>query len=126
MSNPDKYESIVAYSDKKKIIETFGSLVANPRSMDQEAMIRTIKTQLYNKYGAASVPMRKDRWFFYQDDVKPLWKKTTKRERRDVGISIQIECEENARNLDILEGQKYSQTTTSLSRSAKLVKQTKG
>lgn len=128
LSHPDKYESIVAYSDKNKIIETFGALIQDPAFQNREEMVKAIKTELYNKFATTSDHMRKERWFFYQEDVKPLWKKTSKKERNDVGIRIQIESEENARDLDdseVTEGEKHTRTTTSLSRSAQKVKQAK-
>lgn len=129
LSNPDKYESIVAYADKDKIIETFGSLLPKDSSRNAESVIKEIKSEIYDKYAASSDPVRKERWFFYQGDVRPLWKKTTRKARNDVGIRLQIESEENARNLDdeseVSEGETQSRTTKSLSRSAKLAERCK-
>jgi len=74
LSNPDKYESIVSYSDKSRIIKVFGYVLTDQSGLDVESKIKAIRSTLYPDYGNKAPISRKERWFFYQDDILPRWK----------------------------------------------------
>jgi len=123
LSNPDKYEIIVSEADKKKILGVFGYALDGDLSGDREEQIKRIKANLYNQYAAGANPDRKYRWFFYMDDVRPLWKeKNSKRERKESSINLQIQAEETASDL---EGEKTPSSGYTISRSSKLVRAAK-
>jgi hypothetical protein len=123
LSNPNKYEIIVSEADKEKILGVFGYALDEDLSGDREEQIKRIKANLYNQYAAGADRDRKERWFFYMDDVRPLWKnKNSKRERKESSVSLQIQAEVNASDH---EGEKHQATGYIISRSSKLVKAAK-
>lgn len=123
LSNPNKYEIIVSEADKNKIVGVFGYTLDGDASGDREEKIKRIKANLYDRHAAAADPDCKQRWFFYMDDVRPLWKdKNSRRERKESSINLQIQAEENASDV---EGEKNQATSYSISRSSKLVRAAK-
>ena len=83
LAKPDTYEAIVSENHKNRIVSVFAHVIAAEGITDREAQIRRIGEKLYESYGASSDPDSKRRWFFYMDDVKPLWiDKKSKKEQR--------------------------------------------
>jgi len=101
LSNPDRYEAIVSEGHKKKIESVFSHVIAGDHPADREQAIQMIRKKLYGSHGAAAEPYRKRRWFFYMDDVKPLWiDKKSKKEQESSSISMEINEEATASGLE--------------------------
>lgn len=123
LSNPDEFEIIVSEADKNKIVQVFGYLLEGECPLDRERSIKRIKDKLFTSHGLGADPMRKERWFFFQDDVQPLWKtKKGKGELLSSSIEIQIQAEENAGEI---EGDRTPSSGTAIKRSSRLVKEVK-
>lgn len=122
LSDPERYESIISASHRRQICAVFGHVVESP-SDDVEVLLKQIRTALYKSHGNGDEPDRKYRWFFYSNDVEPLWiDKKTKKQQRVSSAVFDVRLEEDAADL---EGNKEETTAYKIRRSAKLVKATK-
>lgn len=123
LSNPDKYESIVSENHKKRICSVFDYVLDGETIKCREEKLRRIREKLYETHGVRTDPDRKYRWFFYMDDVKPLWiGKKTKRDQQAVSVLSEIREEELAEDI---EGEKEEHTGYRIRRSGKLVLEAK-
>lgn len=122
LANPDKYECIVSYSDKDRIISVFGHVLTDSDSMDKESKIKAIRAVLYPHYGNTVSIERKERWFFYQDDIQPLWKEKSPAKCKETSIHLEIQEEENAGEP---EGERTDTKGKAIKRSSALVKKVK-
>ncbi len=122
LSNPDKYESIVSYSDKDRIVQVFGHVLTDSQDRDLETTIKAIRSEIYADYGNRSDPVRKERWFFYQDDILPLWKGKSEKQCYATSVTLEIQAEENAGEL---EGEVIEVTGRTVRRSSTLVRDAK-
>lgn len=122
LADPESYESIISASHRRRICAVFGHVVENPSS-DAEVLLKQIRSALYNSHGNGDEPDRKYRWFFYTQDVCPLWiDKKSKKEQRTSSAVFEVRNEEDAADL---EGDMEEVTGYRIRRSAKLVKATK-
>ncbi len=122
LADPERYESIISASHRKRICAVFGHVVRSP-SDDKEDLLKQIRTTLYDCCGATEDPDRKYRWFFYSKDVRPLWiDKKTKKTQQVSSAIFDVRLEEEAVDL---EGSKEEATGYRIRRSTKLVKKTK-
>ncbi len=122
LADPERYESIISGAHRRQIIEVFGHVVANPPS-DRETYLKQIRATLYDSHGRAGDPDRKYRWFFYLDDIKPLWiGKRGKKEQRVSSAILDVRAEEDAVDL---EGGKEEVKGYRIRRSAKLSQKAK-
>lgn len=120
LAKPDRYEAVVSENHKKRIVSVFAHVIEGEDIADREQKIQRIRENLYESYGAASDPDRKRRWFFYMDDVKPLWiDKKSKKDQRASSVMVEIREEESAEEL---EGERKPNSGHRLRRSGKLVK----
>lgn len=104
---------------KNRIVSVFDHVIEGEAILDRESKIRRIREKLYDSYGVSTDPDRKRRWFFYMDDVKPLWiGKKTKRDQQSSSVTVEIREEETAEEL---EGDKEAVSGFRLRRSGKLV-----
>jgi len=122
LSNPDKYESIVSYGDKDRIIRVFSHVLADSDDLAPEAKIKAIRSAIYPHYGNTAPEGYKERWFFYQEDILPLWKEKTPTKCKETSIRLEIQEEENAGEP---EGEKTDTKGKTIKRSSALVKQVK-
>lgn len=123
LAKPDRYEAIVSENHKNRIVSVFAHVIAGEVIPDRESKICRIREKLYDSYGVSTDPDRKRRWFFYMDDVKPLWiDKKTKRDQQSSSVTVEIREEEAAAEL---EGEKDAVSGFRLRRSGKLVLQAK-
>lgn len=122
LANPDKYECIVSYGDKDRIIAVFGHVLTDTDSMDTESKIKAIRAALYPQYGNMVSAERKERWFFYQDDILPRWKEKSPAKCKETSIQLDIQAEENAGEL---EGEETETSAKTIRRSSKLVNDVK-
>jgi hypothetical protein len=119
LAKPDRYEAIVSENHKNRIVSVFAHVLAGETAPDRESQIRRIREKLYDSYGVPTDPDRKRRWFFYMDDVKPLWiDKKTKRDQQASSVTVEIREEETAAEL---EGEKEAVSGFRLRRSGLLV-----
>lgn len=122
LADPERYESIISASHRRRICAVFGHVVENPSS-DVEVLLKQIRSTLYDSHGNADDPDWKYRWFFYTKDVRPLWiDKKSKKEQQVSSAVFDVRNEEDAADL---EGDKDEFTGYRIRRSAKLVKATK-
>lgn len=120
LANPNKYEVIISDADKEKILRVFGYALGGDSSGDREEKIKRIKANLFDLYTGPVEMDRKERWFFYMDSIRPLWKpKNSRREQNESSIRQQIHAEENASEP---EGDRRASTGYVITRSSKLVK----
>lgn len=122
LSAPDTFESIVSYSDKNRVVSVFGHVLTGDENLNREEQIKAIREKLYPDYGNHALPGRKERWFFYQDDILPLWKGKKPPECSAASIHLEIQAEENAEEL---EGEKVKINGKAIRRSSSLVKDVK-
>ena len=122
LSNPDKYESIVSYGDKDKIAQVFCHVLTDKEGLDLESTIKAIRSEIYADYGNRADPVRKERWFFYQDDILPLWKGKRKSQCYATSVALEVQAEENAGEL---EGEVTETAGKAGRRSSSLVKKAK-
>lgn len=119
LAKPDRYEAIVSENHKNRIVSVFAHVIAGEVIPDRESRIRRIREKLYDSYDVSTDLDRKRRWFFYMDEVKPLWiDKKTKRDQQSSSVSVEIREEETAAEL---EGEKNAVSGYRLRRSSKLV-----
>lgn len=122
LADPERFESIISASHRRRICAVFSHVVENPSS-DAEILLKQIRNTLYDSHGNGEEPDRKYRWFFYSKDVRPLWlDKKSKKEQRASSAVFDVRNEEDAADL---EGDKVEVTGYRIRRSAKLVKATK-
>lgn len=122
LADPERYESIISASHRRRICAVFGHVVENPSS-DDETLLKQIRNILYDTYGNGEEPDRKYRWFFYSKDVRPLWiDKKSKKEQWLGSAVFDVRNEEDAADI---EGGKEETKGYRILRSAKLVKFTK-
>jgi hypothetical protein len=122
LADPERYESIISASHRRRICAVFGHVVEHP-SQEPEVLLKQIRSTLYDSHGNGDDPDWKYRWFFYTKDVRPLWiDKKTKQEQRVSSAVFDVRNEEDAADL---EGDKEEVTGYRIRRSAKLVKATK-
>jgi len=120
LAKPNRYEAIVSENHKKRIVSVFAHIIAGEDIPKRERQIQRIREKLYDSYGFATEPDRKRRWFFYMDDVKPLWiGKKSKKNQRASSVTVEIREEETAEEL---EGERKEYTGHRLRRSGKLVR----
>jgi len=101
LAAPDTYEAIVSNSHKTKICAVFSNVASAEEFPCPERRIGAIRERLFNRYGAGAHPDDKRRWFFYMDDVKPLWfDKGTKTKRNISAARFEVEQEELAQDLE--------------------------
>jgi hypothetical protein len=119
LAKPDRYEAIVSENHKNRIVSVFAHVIEGEAVPDRESQIRRIREKLYDSYGVSTDPSRKRRWFFYMDDVKPLWiDKKTKRDQQASSVTVEIREEETAAEL---EGEREAVSGFRLRRSGLLV-----
>lgn len=118
LADPERYESIISASHRRRICAVFGHVVEKP-SPDTEVLLKQIRSTLFNSHGIGDDPDRKYRWFFYSKDVLPLWidKKSQKAQRVSSAV-FDVRNEEDAADL---EGNKDEINGYRIRRSAKLV-----
>lgn len=122
LAEPERYESIISDSHRKQICAVFGHVVEKPSS-DIEVLLKQIRRTLYDSHGNGENPDDKYRWFFYSNDVRPLWiDKKTMKEQRSSSAVFDVRNEEDAADF---EGHKDEVTGYRIRRSAKLVKAVK-
>lgn len=127
MADPERYESIISASHRRRICAVFGHVVENP-SADPEVHLKQIRNVLYDSYGIGEEPDRKYRWFFYSKDLRPLWiDKKTKMEQRTSSAVFDVRNEEDADDLEdgAEEGDKDEVKGFRIRRNPKLVKAVK-
>ncbi|MBI5382972.1 MAG: HNH endonuclease [Opitutae bacterium] len=128
LADPERYESIISDSHRRQIMAVFGHVVAKPDN-DPEVFLKQIRSTLYDSHGLSADPDAKYRWFFYADDLKPLWiGKHSAKEQRISSAILDVRAEEDA--LDIkdvtdLEGGKEEVKGYRVRRSSKLAQQAK-
>lgn len=127
LSDPETYEAIISSNHKDKICSVFSDVVPEDEAPCMERRIKLIRERLYDSYGAGVDPDRKHRWFFYMDDVSPLWiDKNTNTKRRLGAAKFEVDQEEKARDLNEWEEGGRQQTQGyRIIRSAKLVQAAK-
>lgn len=118
LAHPDRYEAIVSENHKTRIASVFAHVIDGENPGGREREIARIREKLYHTYGVTDDIKRKRRWFFYLDDVKPLWiDKKSKSEQRMASVSAEVLEEVTAE----LEGEREEYTGYRLRRSGKLV-----
>ena len=119
LASPDRYEAIVSENHKTQIVSVFAHVIAEEGILDRERRIGRIREKLYDSHGVTDDSDRKRRWFFYLEDVKPLWiGKKTKRDQRTASVMAELRDEEDSGEL---EGERMGNTGYRLRRSSKLV-----
>lgn len=122
LADPERYESVISASHRRRICAVFGHVVENP-STDEGVFLKQIRSTLYDSHGKGEDPDRKYRWFFYSKDVLPLWiDRKTKTAQWVSSAVFDVRNEEEAVDL---EGTKDEFTGFRIRRSAKLVKAAK-
>ncbi len=122
LADPEHYESIISASHRKQICAVFRHIVENP-SPDAEALLKQIRSTLYDSFGIGEDPDRKYRWFFYSKDVLPLWiHKATQNDQWASSAAFDVRNEEDASGL---EGSKEETSGFRIRRSAQLVSRAK-
>lgn len=124
LSEPDKYQSIIADSHKDQICAVFEYVLEpDEEQLDREEKINRIRERLYDSFPSDVDENWKHRWFFYLDEVKALWSnKKTKRSQRSSSAQIQIHEEESAAQL---EGERREYSGFRILRDSKLVQHAK-
>ena len=118
LADPDRYESIISESHRKKICAVFGHVVENPSS-DIQIFLKQIRNTLYDSYGNSNTADYKYRWFFYTKDVYPLW--ADKQGKKEQWISSALFDVRNEEEALELEGTRDEVTGFRINRSARLV-----
>lgn len=96
LSDPNRYESIISDSHRRQICGVFRHTVEMP-SNDIETLLRQIRSVLYDSFSTGDDPDRKYRWFFYFNEVKPLWfEKRSSKQQRTGSVNFEIRQEEDA------------------------------
>lgn len=122
LSAPDTYESISADNHKDRIVGVFGHLL-DPGITCREQKLRELRRILYNEYALDADPERKERWFFYMEDIKREWiGARSVRSQKKNSILSEILQEELAGEL---EGGKEAFSGYRIRRNGKLVQQVK-
>jgi hypothetical protein len=123
LTDPDRYEAIVSENHKQRIVAVFAHVIAGENLPDREAQIRRIREKLFDSYEGATAADGKRRWFFYQENVRPLWiDKKSAKSQRAASVMAEIREEEVAEEL---EGERAAVSGFRLLRSGKLVLQAK-
>ncbi len=127
LSDPEKFESIISESHKKRIASVFEHVISDRRDITcREERIRLIRKRLYDEYGDEGDPDSKYRWFFYQDNIKPLWiDKKGISQQSNASIVDEVAREQAALDCSEEEGLKETISTCRVYRSAKLAGQAK-
>lgn len=106
----------------------FGHVVTKPAN-DPEVFLKQIRSALYDSHGISADPDSKYRWFFYADDLKPLWiGKHSAKEQRTSSAVLNVRAEEDAIDIEDvtdIEGGKEEVKGYRIRRSAKLAYQAK-
>jgi len=122
LADPERYESIISASHRRQICGVIGHVVESPSS-DAEVLLKQIRETLYDSHGNGEELDRKYRWFFYSNDVQPLWiHKKSKKAQRFSSAVFDVRLEEDAADL---EGGKEEVKGYRIRRSAKLVRAAK-
>lgn len=122
LADPERYESIISASHRRRICGVFGHVVKDP-SPDTEILLKQIRNTLYDSHGNGEEPNRKYRWFFYSKDVRPLWiDKQSKQAQQMSSAVFDVRNEEEAAEL---EGEQKEATGYRVRRSSKLAEATK-
>jgi hypothetical protein len=72
LSDPDRYEAIVSDNHKDLIVKAFSEHLNGHKTKREEA-IKVIKKAIFDDYADSEPVDRKERWFFYMDDVRAKW-----------------------------------------------------
>ncbi|SHK08871.1 HNH endonuclease [Rubritalea squalenifaciens DSM 18772] len=121
LCNPDKYEVIISKNHRKSILRVFSHIVDDlPKDSCPEARLKLIRERLYPQYGNTSEPHRKYRWFFYSEDLRPIWMTKTKvGEQTEASIADEIGREVGFTDLGEEEGALKEVNGYRIQRSAK-------
>lgn len=130
LSSPDRFESIISETHKRRIVQVFEHIVSDRSDITcREEKIRFIRERLYNDFegeSSSDPEYKKFRWFFYQDQIKPIWiSKQAVRQQRTASVEDEIQREQASLDVTDVEGGKKGTRGYRVYRSAKLTQAAK-